>query len=166
MPLNEKQKRFCEEYLIDMNGTKAAIRAGYSPRTANEQAAQSLAKLSIQQYLQELRTKQAERTGITADRVLQEYARLAFSDIRKFYTAENALKDIHELDDDAAAALAGIEVTEETEFVDGQKVNTGWTKKIKTYDKTKALEALGKHLGIFEKDNAQAKPVTNITIEL
>ena len=59
--LNEKQKQFCEEYIIDLNGTQAAIRAGYSAKTANEQAAQLLAKLSIQEYVQKIKNKRSER---------------------------------------------------------------------------------------------------------
>lgn len=68
--LNAKQKSFCREYLIDSNGTQAAIRAGYSKHTANEQAAQLLAKLNIKNYLAKLTEKQVKRTEITADYIL------------------------------------------------------------------------------------------------
>jgi len=70
MSLTPKQEAFCREYLVDLNGTQAAIRAGYSPKTANEQAAQLLAKLNIQEYVQSLMDARAERTDITADYVL------------------------------------------------------------------------------------------------
>lgn len=70
--LNDKQKQFCNEYLIDFNGTQAAIRAGYSKKTANEQAAQLLAKLSIQTYLKELIENRNERVKITQDEVLNK----------------------------------------------------------------------------------------------
>lgn len=70
--LNAKQKRFVKEYLIDLNGTQAAIRAGYSPKTANEQAARLLANVSIQEAIQEEMKKREERTDITVDRVVQE----------------------------------------------------------------------------------------------
>ena len=70
--LNEKQKQFCNEYIIDFNGTQAAIRAGYSKKTANEQAAQLLAKLSIQEYLKELIKRRNERTQITQDEVVAD----------------------------------------------------------------------------------------------
>jgi len=68
--LSEKQKTFCREYIIDLNGTQAAIRAGYSKKTANEQAAQLLAKLSIKEYVQSLMSERSQRTEITADFVL------------------------------------------------------------------------------------------------
>src|SRR5919197_2742959 len=90
--LTPKQARFCAEYLIDLNATQAAIRAGYSPRTANEQGARLLAHVSIAAAISQAKQAQAERTGITADRVLQEIARLAFVDIRKLFDAEGRLK--------------------------------------------------------------------------
>ena len=70
--LNEKQKQFCEEYIIDLNGTQAAIRAGYSPKTANEQAAQLLAKLSIQEYIQKLKNKRSDRVKYSQDELMRD----------------------------------------------------------------------------------------------
>lgn len=70
--LNEKQKQFCEEYIIDLNGTQAAIRAGYSSKTANEQAAQLLAKLSIQEYICKLKNKRSERVRYSQDELMRD----------------------------------------------------------------------------------------------
>ena len=70
--LNDKQKQFCEEYIIDLNGTQAAIRAGYSAKTANEQAAQLLAKLSIQEYICELKNKRSERVKYSQDELMRD----------------------------------------------------------------------------------------------
>ena len=70
--LNEKQKQFCEEYIIDLNGTQAAIRAGYSAKTANEQAAQLLAKLSIQEYVQKIKNKRSERVKYSQDELMRD----------------------------------------------------------------------------------------------
>ena len=70
--LNEKQKQFCEEYIIDLNGTQAAIRAGYSAKTANEQAAQLLAKLSIQEYIQKIKNKRSERVKYSQDELMRD----------------------------------------------------------------------------------------------
>lgn len=69
--LTDKQEKFCQEYLIDLNATQAAIRAGYSKKTANEQGAQNLAKLSVQARLKELQSARQERTEITQDYVLK-----------------------------------------------------------------------------------------------
>ena len=70
--MNEKQKQFCEEYIIDLNGTQAAIRAGYSAKTANEQAAQLLAKLSIQEYIQDIKNKRSERVKYSQDELMRD----------------------------------------------------------------------------------------------
>jgi phage terminase small subunit len=79
--LTPKQQRFCEEFIIDMNATQAAIRAGYSPKTANEQAARMLTITNLQRYLTELRSQQSERLQINADMVLRELAIIGFGSI-------------------------------------------------------------------------------------
>ncbi len=152
--LTPKQKAFCEEYLIDLNATQAAIRAGYSSKTANTVAAQNLAKLSIQEYVSFLKGKREERTEITADMVIQEYAKVAFINVDDYYNEDGSVKRPDELSDKARGALA---------FYDVRKIKDGDdfidVPIHRTHDKMKALEALGKHLGIFEKDNEQSKSV-------
>lgn len=83
--MRDKIQRFCKEYTIDMNGTKAAIRAGYSAPTAVVQASRLLARHDVQLYLTELKAKQAKRIEITADKVLEQYRRLAFADINDYF---------------------------------------------------------------------------------
>lgn len=78
--LTEKQKRFVEEYLVDLNATQAAIRAGYSPKTANEQGARLLVNVSIQQALQKAMKDREQRTVVTADRVVQELWNIVTAD--------------------------------------------------------------------------------------
>lgn len=139
--LNEKQKRFCEEYLVDLNATQAAMRAGYSKNTANEQGARLLANVSVSHYVQELRKKDAEATGITRQRVLLEYAKIAFADPRKFFDESTGqLKKVTDLDDETAAALGGMEVYEDVDKDGGFVI--GYSKKIKISDKRAALDSL------------------------
>lgn len=141
--LSPKQERFCEEYLIDLNGTQAAIRAGYSKKTANEQAARLLANVSIASKIDELRAAQSKRTLITADRVLTELAKIAFSDMRKFSKwgpSGVSLIDSESLSDEDASCIA--EVSETTS-------ESGGSIKFKIHDKKAALELLGKHLKLF-----------------
>ncbi len=160
--LNERQKRFCEEYIAcKFNGTQAAINAGYSERTAIKIASENLTKPDIQNYLAELLEKDGEQVGISRQRTLQEIGRLAFSDVRKFYNGDGALKAIGDLDDDAAACLASIESYEEkvSDANADETVIAGAVKKIKTYDKTKALEMLAKHFKIYSD-----APVNNNSI--
>jgi phage terminase small subunit len=160
MNLTDKQRQFCEEYLIDLNATQAAIRAGYSEKTANRIASENLSKPDIQGHLQQLQKKLQEKTGITQERVLSEYAKIAFFDIRKAYTVDGGLKNIHDFDDDVAGAIVGIESYDEKI----EDVTIGTTKKIKIADKKGALDSLAKHLGMFEKDNEQQNK--NITVNI
>ena len=148
--LTPKQKRFVDEYLIDLNATQAAIRAGYSPKTANEQGARLLANVSIAQTIQKAMQDREQRTEITQDRVLQEYARLAFYDPRKLFQPDGTPKPIEALDDDTAAALAGLEVREEFEGAGENRTFVGYTKKYKLANKLGALDSLAKHLGMLD----------------
>jgi len=83
--VTEKQKRFCEEYLIDLNGTQAAIRAGYSTTSAHSTASEILSYPNIQDYLSQRQKELQEATGVTQKRILEEYAKIAFFDIRNIY---------------------------------------------------------------------------------
>ena len=149
MALRDKQKCFVDEYLIDLNATQAAIRAGYSARTANEQASRLLANVKIQAAVQEAMKARGERTTVTADRVVLEAAWLATFDPRKLFRADGYPIPIHELDDDTAAAIAGVEVRIEP-GEDG-----GTVLKYKVADKNSALDKLFRHHGLYEKDNKQ-----------
>lgn len=139
MSLNDRQIRFAEEYIIDLNATQAAIRAGYSEKTAYSMGQRLLKNVEVQKHIHSLKDKRSERTQITADRVLQEYAKIAFSDIRKLYNDNGTLKKITELDDDMAACVVGLDVQEGVLDV----------KKYKLADKKGALDSIGKHLGMF-----------------
>lgn len=108
--LTAQQQLFVDEYIIDLNGTQAAIRAGYAESSARVTASRLLTIDNIQDAIAEARKEQQKRTQITADRVLLEVARLAMYDPRKFFNASGELLGIHDLDDDTAAALAGMDV--------------------------------------------------------
>lgn len=146
--MKEQYKIFADNYLIDFNGKQSAIKAGYSERRAEVTASELLKKEEIQTYLAEQSQKTADILGITRERTMKEIGRLAFVDIRKFYSVDGSLKSIHDLDEESAAALAGVETYEE-KIGDEEKLTIGQTKKIKTYDKTKALEMLAKHFKIY-----------------
>ena len=152
MALTPKQKRFVAEYLIDLNATSAAKRAGYSEKTACEQAARLLANVKVQAAVQSAMQEREKRTEITQDMVLRETAKLAFFDIRKMFDNNGKPLDISKLDDDTAAALVGLDVQDIAD-PDGDYV--GYVKKYKMADKIKALELLGKHTGAFEKHDTQ-----------
>jgi len=149
--LTDKQKRFCEEYLIDLNATQAAIRAGYSEKTANRIASENLTKLDIQAYIQELNQARQERTQITADMVIQELGKVALINLDDFYYSNGTLKEPSQLSERAKCALASYSI-KRINLGDGEFEDVPIHK---THDKMKALEMLGRHYGIFEKDNKQ-----------
>ncbi len=151
--LNPKQARFCEEYLVDLNAKRAALRAGYSAKSAEMIGYQLLQKTLVAAKIEELRGKQQVRTGISADRALKEAARLAFFDVRKLCNAQGNPIPIQELDDDTAAAIQGLELVSEK---NGEGFAT--VRKYKVADKNAALERVFKHLGLFERDNEQSNP--------
>lgn len=148
MTLTAKQKQFVAEYLIDLNATQAAIRAGYSRKTARQIGEQNLSKLDISKALQAVMKARSARTEVTADRVLAEFAKLAFLDPRRFYDANGGLIPVPLLPDDVAAALSSMEITvERSQGEDGPTYAD--VKKIKFADKKGALDSCARHLGMF-----------------
>ena len=144
---NPKHERFCLEYVKDLNATQAAIRTGYSGKTAQEQGSRLLSKVMVAGRVTELQAKLTDKLEITAERVLRETARLAFSDPRKYFNADGTLKRLVDLDDDAAAALASFESVEKA--IPGGEGETEEVRKFKIWDKPSALGMLGKHLNLF-----------------
>lgn len=154
MALTAKQRRFVDEYLIDLNATQAAIRAGYSEHTARSVGSENLTKPDISAAIEAAMRERQVRTEITADRVLQELARIAFFDIRKLYREDGSMKSMHELDDEAAAVLAGVDVVETLDKdVDAEgnvRATPVHTKKAKIPDKVGALTLAMRHLGMLK----------------
>lgn len=155
--LSHKQERFVAEYLVDLNATQAAIRAGYSAKTAQEQASRLLSNVMISRLVAEKGREHAASTGLTIERVLKEAQRLAFFDIRKLVDKEGNPIPINELDDDTAAAIQGLELASERSRDENGTETT--VRKYKVADKNSALERLFKHLGLFERDNKQSNGV-------
>lgn len=147
MALTPKQKRFVAEYLLDLNATAAAIRAGYSKKTAEVIGYENLRKPQIEAAINQAIQEREKRTEITQDMVLRETAKLAFFDIRKMFGKDGKPLNISELDADTAAALVGLDVQD---IADNDGDYVGFVKKYKMADKLKALELLGKHLGTWE----------------
>lgn len=161
MALTEQKKRFVERYFETLKGAQSAIDVGYSEATAKQIAYNLLQEPEVDQYLQELRNKLSAKHGVTQDRIIEEYAKIAFFDIREIYDVDGGLIHVKQLDDKSAGAIASIKSTEEWgEDDEGNKVVIGTNKEVKLFDKIRALQDLGKHLGLFEKDNSQKKPET------
>lgn len=144
--LTPLQERFVAEYLIDLNASEAGLRAGSKHRDYGRQL---ISKPHIQAEIAKRRERISQKADVQAADVLLALARIAFADIRKLYDEHGNLKPIHELDDDTAAALAGIEVEEIYAGRGDEREQIGMVKKVRRYDKPKALELLGKHLALF-----------------
>lgn len=149
MKLTARQKKFCDEYLIDLNATQAAIRAGYSKKTAQVISSENLSKPMVKEYLASKMGKREKRTEITQDRVLQELAKIAFFDPKKLFDANGSPIPLHELDDETSAVIAGLDLHEEYEGSGDDRKFVGYTKKIKLLDKNSALSLAMRHLGML-----------------
>lgn len=159
--MTDAQKMFCDEYLIDLNATRA-YRVAYSrckkDETANVNGSKLLRNTKVQEYISEKMKEREQRTEITQDMVIKELAKIAFLDIRKLYTENGQLKNIADIDSDTAGAISQLETLEEYEGYGDDREKIGDTQKVKLLDKTKALELLGRHLGIFnDKINVNIK---------
>ncbi len=149
--LTAKQLRFVEEYIIDLNATQAAIRAGYSKKTAYSIGQNLLKKVEIQKLLVSAKLKRSERTEVTAGRVIAELAKIGFSDIRKTLSKNGNLISPAAWDDQTAGAISSIEVVTRPTAAKDEDGNTivEHLHKINTISKTPALIQLGKHVGLF-----------------
>lgn len=140
--MTPRQQFFVLEYLIDLNATGAAIRAGYSPRSAQTQSAMLLRRPEIASAIREAMADRARRIGITRQRVLDEYTRIAFADMRllaDWGPKKIAFKGAAEISEDTAAAIA---------FIADLTGQRGRRLTFKTFDKRKALECLARILGM------------------
>ena len=154
--MTKKQKLFVEEYLIDLNATQAAIRAGYSAKTAQEQASRLLSNVMVQGSIAKAMAERSKRTGINQDRILQEIAKLALVNIDDVVDLKTGkIKKTATKED--LACIQSIKI-KPTEF--------GIEREIKFYDKKGSLEMAGKHLGMFkDKLELETDMDLNITID-
>lgn len=152
MALTPKQEQFCQEYIVDLNATQAAIRAGYSEKTADKIGSQLLGKTRVAERVQELQTQRAQTLQVTQEMVVSELAKLGFSNMYDFVSIQDdgtARVDLSALTREQAAAITEVQ-TEEQTVLGGDDESFRVRKiKFKLADKKGALELLGKHLGMF-----------------
>ena len=146
--LKPRQKIFCAEYLKDLSGKEAAIRAGYSKKTANVQSCQMLKDDRIKAYLQELQAKRQERLEVDADYVLRRLVEIDKMDVRDIMHDDGTLKPIAEWPETWRTSISGFDVAELFEGGGDERILSGILKKIKWPDKLKNLELLGKHITV------------------
>lgn len=148
--LTDKQERFCQEYMIDLNATQAAIRAGYSKKTAHSISSRLLSKVKVQERISELRIEVQKKTDLSLERVLKELAAIAFVDPSEIFENDGTVKPLSNMTEEARRAIAGIK----RKVVTGPQMDET-TVEAKLLDKLGALEKLMRHLGGYEVDNKQ-----------
>lgn len=146
--LTDKQQRFVDEYLIDLNATQAAIRAGYSEKTARSIGQRLLTNVDIQKAIEDAQSKRAEQTQIDAAYVLRRLVEIDQMDVLDIMDDKYCLKPIGEWPKIWRQYISSIENLEEFEGFGEDRTQIGWLKKIKWPDKTKNLELLGKHVSV------------------
>jgi phage terminase small subunit len=167
MALTPRQERFCQEYVILLNGTKAATNAGYSKSSANEQASRLLANDSIKARVAELQEEIKLRNELKADDIVQELRALGFWNIKDFTLKKNEIRDLSKMKPAATKPVVGIKTKTTVTTVgrgEAKATITETTTELKLADKRAALVDLGRHIGLFEKDNEQVKPSINLKV--
>jgi phage terminase small subunit len=163
--LTDKQRRFCEEYIVDLNATQAAIRAEYSEKTAYSMGQRLLKKVEAQEYIKQLKEERSARTQIEADRVIYELSLIAFSNAADYAAVvdEETYVEVDGnwiklLDEDGNPVMRRtVKPVLTKDLTAEQKRALAVIKKgrdgfeVKPYDKVRALELLGKHIGLFEE---------------
>ena len=158
--ITPKQTRFVSEYLRDLNGAAAAVRAGYSPKTADRQAYALLRKPEIQTSVAVAEKQRLEANKVSATRVIEESRRIGFNDPRRFFDAKANLKPITEWTEEMAAAVSKIEVVKKNAAAgDG---HTDTVVKVWFWNKNAALELLSKHLGLLTPDADDDRPIVPV----
>jgi len=151
--LTDKQEMFCREYIIDLNATQAAIRAGYSEKTAREQASRLLSNINIETRLSQLKKQRSNVVKVDAEYVLKRHHEIDCMDVADIMNDDFTIKPLSEWPKCWRQTLNGIDVAEITSGEDG---SIGVLKKIKWPDKLRNLELLGKHVDVsaYSKDDA------------
>lgn len=165
--LNQKQAQFVREYIIDLNATQAAIRAGYSKKTAYSIGQRLLKHVEVQNELQNAMSRRAKKNEITADMVLQELAKIGFANIKDYMntTGPDPFVDLSSMTREQAAALSEITVDD---YIDGRGEDAREVKrvKVKLCDKRAALVDLGKHIGMFRGESSDEDAPMPVKVEI
>lgn len=162
MSLTDRQARFVDEYIVDLNAKQAAIRSGYSKKTAEVQGSRLLSNAKVADAIAKRQKERGERTQLTADRVIKELGRIALGDIRSLFDERGNLRRPSELSADEAAMLSSVEVVTRS-IGDGQ---IEYVHKLKAWDKVSALDKLMRHLGEYAADKHEVTGKNGGPIEL
>lgn len=150
--LPPKKENFVQNYLASFNATKAAKEAGYSEKTAHQIGYALLKTVDVQNRIAQLRGQMANGFNVSRERLAQELARIAYGDTRNLFNENGSLKSPDQWDDDVAATVSSVETEELFDGFGKEREQIGFTKKVKTWEKTKAIELLTRMMGYNEPD--------------
>lgn len=160
--LTDKQELFCREYIIDLNAKQAAIRAGYSEKTAAEQGARLLTNVNVQNYIYELKQKRNDRTEVNADYVLNRLVDIDQMDVADILNDDMSLKPLSEWPKCWRQTLQGVDII----YMASKDDTETLIKKIKWPDKVKNLELLGRHVNVQAFKDKVEQESTNINVDM
>lgn len=164
--LTAKERCFVENYILDLNATKAALRAGYSRTSARQIASRLMSKDYIQAAITAGMEARAREVQIASYLVLEELKNITTADIGEAFDSKGVLLPFDQMPEYLRRAIASVEVEELFEYVGGDRVWTGYTKKIKLWPKVPASELLGRHMGTFDKkDKNREKPLREFKLK-
>ena len=149
--LSIKREAFCQEYIVDRNAHKAAIRAGYSDNSARVTSSRIMADENVQKRLRELEAEIIERNKITIDELVETLSYQVRFDIAELYDENGKLKNIHDIPKEIRNSITELTVDE---IIVGKEV-IGQAVKVKISNRNDSIDKLMKHLGGYEKDNGQ-----------
>lgn len=153
--MTDKETRFVDEYLIDLNATQAAIRAGYSENAARQIGSETLSKPYIQEAIQAKQKVISERNEVTIDSLISELKSMAFVNTGDFFNEGWEAKDVTELTEAQKRAIQSVKKTKVRFGGEGESERE--TFEFRLHSKLDAIEKLAKHIGFYEKDNSQTR---------
>jgi phage terminase small subunit len=165
--LTVKKRLFAHEYLVDLNGTQAAIRAGYAKSRAAVTACELLKESPIIDLIADLKARRVERTAVDADVVLQDLMEYRQADLRQLYDDSGVLKSIHDWPEFfTRLGVVSIKTQELFENEDGKRILVGYVKEVKWENKTRVLELIGKHIAVNAWRDTKKLEVDDPLLEL
>jgi len=162
-PLAPRQAAFIQEYLIDFNGKQAAIRSGYSPRSAETHASWLLRNPKVQAVLEAAMQARAERLRVSADKITVELAKIAFADAKDYVPQPGEELDITRLNSDQTTAIQNIQIED---IVDARTGDMRRRTRVRLHDKTAALTTLAKSLGMLSEKHIVEGSLEHIISQL
>jgi len=160
--LSPIQERFCQEFVVDLNGAAAAARAGYSKTRSHITAHELMKQPKIKNKIKELQAKTAARLEVTVEGIAREYKKIIEANIVDFLDEDGGMVNLKKLPREITAAIESVKTSS---YYDRKAKRVVNVIQFKMHSKPQALDALGRHVGLFEKDNQQKTVNISVTVD-